>query len=161
MASIDICSKQELTTILERFKPQRDNLLPILNEINKKFGYISPVAMMEIAEYLDIPVAEIHGVISFYHFLSTEKKGKYIIRLCKTISCEMAGKEKIARMLEKELGIKFGETTSDGMFSLEYTNCIGMCDHGPAMLVNEKVYAKLTPEKVIEIVDELKKRGQL
>ena len=62
-------------------------------------------------------------------------------------------------MLEKELGIKFGETTSDGLFSLEYTNCIGMCDHGPAMLVNDNVYAALTPEKVIEIIDELRKRG--
>ncbi len=159
MTGIDICSKQELSTILERFKPQRDQLLPILIEINNRFGYISPIAMMEIAEFLDIPVAEIHGVISFYHFLSTEKKGKYVIRLCKTISCEMAGKEKIARMLENELGIKFGETTSDGLFSLEYTNCIGMCDRGPAMLVNDKVYYRLTPEKVIEIVDELRKRG--
>ena len=159
MANLDICGKQELSSILERFEPRRDQLLPILIEVNNRFGFISPVAMMEIAEYLNIPVAEIHGVISFYHFLGTEKKGKYVIRLCKTISCEMAGKEKIARILEKELGIKFGETTKDEMFSLEYTNCIGMCDQGPAMLVNDRVYSKLTPERVIEIVDELRKRG--
>ncbi len=159
MADFNIFTKDELSVILERFKPERDSLLPILIEVNREFGYISPVAMMEIAEYLDLPVAEIHGVISFYHFLSTKKKGKYIIRLCKTISCDMAGKEKIAKILEKELGIKFGETTHDGLFSLEYTNCIGMCDHAPAMLVNDSVYNRLTPEKVIEIIDELRKRG--
>jgi len=159
MANIDICGKQELKSVLERFRPERDQLLPILIDVNRKFGFISPEAMMEIAEFLDIPVAEIHGVMSFYHFLGTEKKGKYVIRLCKTISCDMAGKDRIARILEKELGIKFGETTKDEMFSLEFTNCIGMCGEGPAMLVNEKVYTHLTPEKVIDIIDELRKRG--
>ncbi len=159
MANIDICGKQELKSVLERFRPERDQLLPILIDVNRKFGFISPEAMMEIAEFLDIPVAEIHGVMSFYHFLGTEKKGKYVIRLCKTISCEMAGKERIVRILEKELGIKFGETTKDEMFSLEFTNCIGMCGESPAMLVNEKVYTHLTPEKVIDIIDELRKRG--
>ncbi len=159
MSKIDVCSNQELSSVLERYERRRDQLLPILIEINERFGFISSMAMVEIAEYLDIPVAEIHGVISFYHFLSTEKKGKYVLRLCKTISCDMAGKEKIARVLEKELGIKFGETTKDGMFSLEFTNCMGMCDKGPAMLVNKEVFHSLTPEKVVEIIDDLRKRG--
>jgi NADH:ubiquinone oxidoreductase subunit E len=116
-----------------------------------------------ISNVLDISPAEVHGVVTFYSFLNTEPKGKYIIRLCKTISCDMAGKDRIVRVLQKELGIEFGQTTRDGLFSLEFTNCIGMCNEGPAMLVNEDVYSHLTPEKVVDILDkyrdEVRKRA--
>ncbi len=158
MVNIDICKQKEISGILVRFEKRRDSLLPILIEVNRIHGFITPIAMAEIAEFLEIPVAEVHGVVSFYHFLSTKKRGKYTVRLCKTISCEMAGKEKIEKILKKELRINFGETTSDGLFTLEYTNCIGMCDKSPAMLVNDNVYFNLTPEKVIKVIDELRKR---
>lgn len=146
----------EVDTLVRKYGSGRENLLPILQDIQRKFGFISDFAMQEIAHRLNIHPVEVYGVVTFYSFLSTEPKGKYIIRLCKTISCELAGKEAIANTLERELGLKFGETSSDRKFTLEYCHCIGMCDQGPAMLINEQVYNKLTPSKVIEIIENLK-----
>jgi NADH:ubiquinone oxidoreductase subunit E len=151
--------KDTITGIVNSHGRERDNLLPILIDINNKYGYISTEAMVEVSNLTDIPIGEIHGVVSFYSFLSIEKRGKFIIRLCRTISCDMADKDKIVRVLEKEIGIKFGETSKDGLFTLEFTNCIGMCDNPPAMLVNDEVYGGLTPEKVVEIIDSYRNRG--
>ena len=145
--------QQEVNTIVRKYGRTRNYLLPILQELNRKFSYINNYMIEAVSNALDISPAEVHGVVAFYSFLNESPKGKYIIRLCKTISCDMAGKDRIVRVLEKELGISFGETTKDGLFSLEYTNCIGMCNEGPAMLVNDEVYSKLCPEKVVDILE--------
>jgi len=92
-------------------------------------------------------------VVSFYTFLNKTYKSKFVIRLCQTISCDMAGKDRVARQLENDLGITFGETTPDGRFTLEWANCLGMCDQGPALLVNDRVYTRVTPETVHDIVE--------
>lgn len=146
----------EVEHLVEKYGFGRENLLPILQEVQRKFGFISDFAMQEIAHRLDIHPVEVYGVVTFYSFLSTEPKGKYVIRLCKTISCDIAGKDAIARTLERELGLKFGETSADRKFSLEFCHCIGMCDQGPAMLINDQVFTKLTPSKVIEIIENIK-----
>ena len=145
--------KNEIWTMAKEWENHRGGLLPVLQHIQRKYRYISPEAMQETAAAFRIHPVEVQGVVSFYSFLSTEKKGKFIVRLCQTISCDMAGKEALARQLENDLGIKFGQTTPDGMFTLEYTNCLGMCDRGPAMLVNDEVYTKVAPENVAEIID--------
>lgn len=146
----------ELQEILLKHEKDRTQLLPILVEVNNYFGHIDRNAIVEVSRYTGVPIGEIHGVITFYSFLGQKKRGRNVIRLCRTISCDISGKEQIARVLEKELGICFGETTEDGMFSLEYTNCIGMCNNPPAMLINDKAYGGLTPEKVVEILDSFK-----
>ena len=145
--------REVIEKVLEKYGNERSSLLPVLIEVNRKVGFISDIALVEISRQMDIPIAEIHGVMSFYSFLNKEKKGKFVIRLCKTISCKMKGKEKINEVIKKELGIDVGETTEDGLFTLEETNCIGMCDNSPAMLINDTPYTDLTPEKVIEILD--------
>jgi len=99
---------------------------------------------------------EIYSVASFYSFINTKPVGKYVIRICKTISCDLAGKNEIIEALEKHLKIQLGSTTDDKMFTLETTNCIGMCDQGPAMLINDKVYTKLDAKKAVEIINEYK-----
>ncbi len=142
----------EIEDLTKRFGNQRESLLPILQEVQLKYGHISDFAQQEIARLLDIHPVEVYGVVTFFAFLSTEPKGRFIVRLCQTISCDLAGKAAIAHTLEKELGIKFGETTPDKKFTLEYCNCIGMCDQGPALLINEQVFTKVTPSKVIEIL---------
>ncbi|MGQ9818473.1 MAG: NADH-quinone oxidoreductase subunit NuoE [Candidatus Kapaibacteriales bacterium] len=147
---------EDIQFLIAKYGNGRDSLLPILQAIQKKYGHISDYAMQEVASQLDIHPVEVYGVVTFYSFLSTEPKGKYIIRLCKTISCDLAGKEAIAATIERELGLKFGQTSLDRRYTLEYCNCIGMCDQGPAMLINEKVYTRLTPTKVIEILEKLK-----
>jgi [NiFe] hydrogenase diaphorase moiety large subunit len=91
-------------------------------------------------------------VVTFYAFLNEEYHGRFVIRLCRTISCAMAGKEAVARQLKNDLGIDFGQTTPDGRFTLEWANCIGMCDQGPAMLVNDQVFTHVTAEKVHDIL---------
>jgi NADH:ubiquinone oxidoreductase subunit E len=126
--------------------------MPILQEIVRKHNYLTDEAMVEVARELDISAAEVYGTASFYTFLDTQVKGKYVIRVCKTITCSMKGKSDIIQALEDMLKIKVGETTTDKQFSLIETNCIGWCHKAPAILINELPYTELTPEKVSEII---------
>ncbi|HOI30072.1 MAG TPA: NADH-quinone oxidoreductase subunit NuoE [Melioribacteraceae bacterium] len=146
----------EIEQLVEKYGKDRSSLIPILQDIQRKHKHIPDFAQQEVARLLDIHPVEVFSVISFYSFLNTVPKGKYIVRLCQTISCDLQGKKMVAAAIERELGIKFGETTKDFKFTLEYANCVGMCDQGPAMIVNERVYYKLTPEKAVQILNELK-----
>jgi NADH:ubiquinone oxidoreductase subunit E len=130
----------------------RESLMPILQAIVQKHNYLTDEAMVEVARELDISAAEVYGTASFYTFLDTQVKGKYVIRVCKTITCSMKGKSDIIHTLEEILKIKVGETTPDKQFSLIETNCIGWCHKAPAILINEMPYTELTPEKVSDII---------
>jgi NADH-quinone oxidoreductase subunit E len=131
---------------------ERKSLMPILQEIVRKYNYLTEEAMVEVARELDISAAEVYGTASFYTFLDTQVKGKYVIRVCKTITCSMKGKLDIIHTLEDILKIRVGETTPDKQFSLVETNCIGWCHKAPAILINDMPYTELTPEKVTEII---------
>lgn len=126
--------------------------MPILQGIVERHNYLTDEAMVEVAKELDISAAEVYGTASFYTFLDTQVRGKYVIRVCKTITCSMKGKGEIIQTLEDMLKIKVGETTADGMFSLLETNCIGWCHKAPAILINDIPYTGLTPEKIVEII---------
>lgn len=147
---------EEIEQLVEKYGSKRSSLLSILQDIQREHKYIPDFAQQEVARLLDIHPVEVFSVISFYAFLNTKPKGRNIIRLCQTISCDMQGKAAVAKAIERELGIKFGETSKDNKFTLEYANCVGMCDQGPAMIINERVYFKLTPEKAVEILNGLK-----
>jgi NADH:ubiquinone oxidoreductase 24 kD subunit len=137
----------------------RESLMPILQGIVEKHNYLTDEAMVEVARELDISAAEVYGTASFYTFLDTSVRGKYVIRVCKTITCSMKGKAEIIQTIEDMLKIKVGETTSDKMFSIIETNCIGWCHKAPAILINEIPYTDLTSEKVVEIIkDYLQKK---
>lgn len=136
----------------------RESLIPILQGVVQHEWYISSEAMTEIARELDISAAKVYGTATFYSFLDTQPRGKYVIRVCKTISCAMKGKNPILQELEDILKIKVGETTQNRKFSLLETNCLGWCHKGPAMLVNEEAYTELTPEKVREIINDYMKK---
>jgi len=131
---------------------RRDSLMPILQGIVEKHNYLTDEAMVEVAKELDISAAEVYGTASFYTFLDTSVRGKYVIRVCKTITCSMKGKSEIIQTIEDMLKIKVGETTSDKLFSLIETNCIGWCHKAPAILINDMPYTDLTPEKVVETI---------
>ncbi|RJO74422.1 MAG: iron hydrogenase [Myxococcales bacterium] len=146
--------RRDVEAVAEKYGRKRASLMPLLQTLQAKYGYISGPAMQTAAEVLDIRPVEVYDTVSFYSFFRTEKSARYTIRLCQTISCDMKNKQRIARQLENELGVKFGQATPDGAFALEYANCLGMCDQGPAMLVNDRMYVKVTPEKVAEIVSE-------
>jgi NADH-quinone oxidoreductase subunit E len=140
---------KELT---EKHGRARESLMPILQGIVEKHNYLTDEAMVEVAKELEISAAEVYGTASFYTFLDTKARGRYVIRICKTITCSMKGKAEIIETIEDMLKIKVGETTADKMFSLIETNCIGWCHKAPAILINELPYTDLTSEKVVEII---------
>jgi len=147
---------EELEGLIEQYGSDRTALMPILQTIQKKHKYVSDFAQQEVARLLGIHPVEVYSVISFYSFLASEPKGRNIVRLCQTITCDLAGKANVAKAIERELGIKFGDTTKDKRITLEYANCLGMCDQGPAMIVNDRVFSHLTPEKAVQILNEIK-----
>jgi len=147
---------EEIENLVGEFGKDRSALLQILQAIQGKHKYISDFAQQEVARMMDIHPVEVNSIVSFYAFLYSEPKGRYIVRLCQTISCDMSGKEEVAEAVQRELGISFGQSTKDKRITLEFTNCLGMCDQGPAMLVNEKVYTKLDPETAVNILSEIK-----
>jgi NADH:ubiquinone oxidoreductase subunit E len=144
--------KELVKKLSTKYGNKRESLLPILHGIIDENHYLSKEAMLEIARELDISAAEIYGTASFYSFLDIHAKGKYKIRVCKSITCDMKGKNEVLSAIEDTLKIKVGETTQDERFSFLETNCIGLCDQGPAMLINDDFYTKLNAEKVREIL---------
>ncbi len=143
-----------ITELVTRHGNKRQSLIPILQGVVEKESFISQTRMRQIAKELDISPADVYGTASFYSFLNTDERGKYVIRICKTIVCEMNNKDKIMQAIKGLLKINVGETSPDKKFTLLETNCLGWCAEGPAMLINDKVYTKLTPESVREIVFE-------
>jgi [NiFe] hydrogenase diaphorase moiety large subunit len=144
---------EELRALVDSFEGNRTALLPVLQTVQKKYRHVSDYAMQVLADLLRIHPVEVYSVVSFYSFLDHKPKGQFVIRLCRTISCDMQHKDRVARQLETDLGIRFGETTPDGKFSLEWAHCIGMCDQGPALLVNDGVHTHVTPERVHDILE--------
>nr|WP_319398650.1 NADH-quinone oxidoreductase subunit NuoE [uncultured Carboxylicivirga sp.] len=144
--------KQLVQDLADQFGRSHESLLPILQGIVTKEQHISEDAMIEVARELNISAAQVYGTATFYSFLNTQPLGKYVIRVCKTITCMMHGKNQIIKELETVLKVNLGETTHDGKFTLLETNCLGQCHKGPAMLINDKPYTELTPEKVREII---------
>jgi NADH-quinone oxidoreductase E subunit len=149
--------QEEIRGLVAQHGNTRAALMPVLQELQRKYASVSDFAMQVVADELGIHPAEVYGVVTFYAFLDHEPKGRFQVRLCQTISCDLAGKARVARQLENELGIRFGETTADGRFSLAWASCLGMCDQGPALLVNDRVYTRVTPDQVHQIIDDCRK----
>jgi len=143
---------EEIATLVSNYGKDRSSLLPILQDIQKKYHYISEFTQQEIANQLEIHPVEVYSVISFYSFLSSKPQGKLDIKLCQTITCDIKAKENISKAIEREFGMKFGETSRDGKMTLEYANCLGMCDKGPAMMINNEIYNNLNAENAVLII---------
>jgi NADH-quinone oxidoreductase subunit E len=147
-------SKTLVADAVKKHGNKRESLMPILQYIHGKEHQLSKETMQEIAEALDLSSAEVYGTASFYSFLETEQKGKYIVRVCKSISCDLKGKNDIISAIEGKLKIKVGQTTADKKFSFMEANCLGWCHKGPAMLINDKVYTELTPQTAVAAIEE-------
>ncbi|HXX33637.1 MAG TPA: NADH-quinone oxidoreductase subunit NuoE [Thermodesulfobacteriota bacterium] len=131
---------------------KRENLLETLQEAQNRFGYVPKDFMAETAQAFGLPISEIYGLATFYSFLSVRPLGRYVIRVCKSIPCYLKNAEMIIDSVVREIGIRPGQTSADGKFSFELTNCIGACDTAPAMLINHEVYGDLTPDKIRKIL---------
>jgi len=144
--------------LVEKHGKTRNALMPVLQGVVAREKFLSEDAMIAVASELDLSAADVYGTASFYTFLDTKPRGKNIVRVCKTISCHMQGKDAIIRAIEDHLMIKTGETTHDKKFTLLTANCLGWCHKGPVMLVNDEVFPSITPEKAVEIIEEFAKK---
>lgn len=146
----------ELKAILENYEKDKSNLIQILNQVQEKYGYISQEAQKEISEYLDISMAEVYGVITFYSRFTLKPKGKYNIAVCLGTACFVKGSEKVLDKVKEILKIDVGQTTEDGLFSIEATRCVGACGLAPVFTVNDEVYGKATPEMVESVIKRIR-----
>jgi len=127
-------------------------LIPVLQEIQERYGYLSEDAVNAVAEKLEMKISDVYGVASFYSAFSFSPKGKYIIVVCNGTACHVRGASKIIDVFSKELSINAGETTDDLMFTLETVTCLGCCALGPVAVVNGKYHSKMTPAKVEKLL---------
>jgi NADH:ubiquinone oxidoreductase subunit E len=132
------------------------DLLVALQQAQESSGYLTPARLAELAAAFAVPVNDVYGVASFYSFLVTKPCGRNVIRVCRSLPCYLKNSPAIIETVEKEIGIRPGGTTPDGRFSFELTNCIGLCDRPPAMLVNSDPHVDLTPVKIARILKNYK-----
>ncbi len=151
---INDCHKKTIKEICESFGNKRSELINILHATQEHFGYLPEPVQLEIALNLNMPLAKVYGVVSFYSFFTMTPKGKFPISVCLGTACYVRGAEKIVEALEKELKIKVGQVTEDGKFSLDCLRCIGACGLAPVMMIGDKVHGRLEPEMIKDILNQ-------
>ena len=138
--------RDALAGIILELKEIPGALLPILHAVQKHFGYVPDEALPQIAKALNLSRAEVHGVVSFYHFFRNRPGGKQVIYLCRAESCQALGAVALERHVKQRLGVEFHQTTSDGAYTLEPVYCLGNCACSPALMVDEELHGRVTPE---------------
>ncbi len=149
---LDESQKEVLKDVLAGFKQNKDLLIPVMEAVQEKFGYLSSDAMREIAAFLKIPESNVYGVATFYALFRLTPRGKKMVRVCRGTACHVRGGAHILQEVEKRLGIKPGETTQDREYSLETISCFGSCALAPVMVVDKIVYGRMTPARVEQIL---------
>lgn len=152
--------QKKVDEIIRFYPDPKAACIPILHEIQDETGYIPKESLAWVARILTLPKSRVEGVVTFYTMFRMEPIGKYHLELCTNISCSLCGCESLLAEMEKELGIRLGETTPDGLFTLSEVECLATCGMGPAMKVGDTIYEELTPEKVNEIILELRVRSK-
>jgi NADH-quinone oxidoreductase subunit E len=147
-----------VTQRLNNFTPNKDNLLLILHDLQNQNSrqYLPLENLKAVAEYLKIPLSAVYSVVSYYSMFSLKPRGKYLIRICKSPVCSMLGAYPLIDLLKQKLGIEIGQTTSDGRFTLEVSECLGKCEMAPSMLINEQHYDGLTIDRLEKILNSLR-----
>ncbi len=143
--------------ILEKYNQAgRDSLIPILQEVQEKEGFLAEKSLVRIGKHLKLPVSKIYGVATFYNQFRFQPKGKYHVQVCRGTACHVLGSATVMQQLEKTLKIKNDETSRDGKFSLEVVACIGACGLAPVIAINGEFHAKVNSESIKEIIKSLK-----
>ena len=143
-----------LTAIINKYKDENWGLIPLLQHIQEKFGYIPPPSIDPIAQALGLYPSQVQGVITFYSGFSLEPKGKSVVKVCRGTACHVTGSRSILRLMKKELDLEEGETSADYQFTLETVACLGACFLAPTMMVNRDYFGKLTPPKVTSVLNQ-------
>ena len=154
----NMISMERVEEIIESCGCERSNLIAIMQDIQAEYKYLSPEVLEFIAEKLHIGVAKVYSVATFYENFSLEAKGKYIIKVCDGTACHVRKSQPIYNAIVENLGLKGKQKTSaDGLFTLETVACLGACGLAPVVTINDEVHAKMTPERIVELLNELRK----
>ncbi|HCW51936.1 MAG TPA: NADH-quinone oxidoreductase subunit NuoE [Clostridiales bacterium] len=145
--------------IVERHGNEPGSLITILHEIQEAVGYLPEEVLNRVAERLGVPVVDVHGVVSFYALFSMKPKGRNRIATCNGTACYVRGAQRVLERLESELGVKAGDTTDDGEFSLDVVRCLGACGLGPVVMINDDVHARLKPDRVPAVLARYRRSG--
>ena len=135
-------------------------LIAVLHKVQDHFGYLGEVQLDAVSQLLRLPHAKVAGVASFYHYFRLTPRGKMVIRVCLGTACYVKGSERVAERFKEELGIEFGETTKDGMFSLEPSRCLGTCGLAPVVMVEDEVYGHITADQIPGLIEKLMTQAQ-
>lgn len=159
-AEFDAASEKRFKEILEAFPEGTSRILPALYLAQETFGAITPEVEHYMAERLDVPAARLHEVLTFYHLYRKRPHGRYTLTVCNNISCNLLGSEGLLNHLKKRLGIGHGETSGDGLFTLEVAECIGACHQAPAFQVNGRFHGPLQLDEVDRLLEALEEAGR-
>jgi NADH-quinone oxidoreductase E subunit len=146
----------KLQKAIDEHKDQKGALMPVLQEAQEIFGCVPMDAQEYIADALGTTLSEVYGVATFYSQFSLRPKGRYVIGVCLGTACYVRGSQKVLDRVEKELGIKVGDTSEDGRFTLQATRCLGACGLAPVMMINDEVYGRLTEDEIPSILEKYK-----
>jgi NADH-quinone oxidoreductase subunit E len=153
---IETADKQEytqiVTQIIDAHGTSREELIPILHDAHREFGFLPPEVLEEISMALKVPRGRIYSVASFYHMLSLEPRGRHTIKYCESAPCHVAGGNKVLEALKEALNLEAGESSPDGRWTLTTTSCLGVCGVGPVIIINDDIYGNLQPEQIPEIL---------
>ncbi|HEY3305189.1 MAG TPA: NADH-quinone oxidoreductase subunit NuoE [Candidatus Binatia bacterium] len=147
---------KKFDAIVGRYPKKEAAMLPVLYLAQEEFGYLGPEAIEYVAAIMDVPVARVYGVVTFYTMLNMKPIGRHHTQVCRTLPCALAGAERITAAIKAKLGIELGETTADGRFTLSEVECLASCGTAPMMQVNDDYYENLSEQNVGEILDRLK-----
>jgi NADH:ubiquinone oxidoreductase subunit E len=134
-------------------------LIAVLHKVQEKYGYLSEIHLDEVAHLLEVPTANVYGVATFYHYFRLQPRGKYSISVCLGTACFVKGADSVLNAFKNELGIELGETSKDGLFSIEGTRCIGVCALAPVVTINDRVYSNVNANQVSQILNEVKQKS--
>jgi NADH-quinone oxidoreductase subunit E len=149
--------REKINEIISNSETVKSALIPVLHRVQREYGWLSNESMNEVAEILGIPPASVQNVATFYTMFFTKPVGKHVIWLCRTLSCALRGAEQVERYLFERLGIRPGETTTDGKITLFEGECLASCGTAPVMLVDDELYENLTRKRIDELIERLKK----
>lgn len=138
--------------VVDEFHAKSEELIPILMKINQELGFISTEALEQISSRMHIPQSQVYSVASFYHMIYTKPNGRHVIKFCESAPCHVAGGREVWEALQKALGLKPGETSVDGKWTLTTTSCLGVCAVGPVLMVDEDIYGNITPNQLSDIL---------
>lgn len=142
----------QIDTLIQHHKKQAGGLMPLLHAVQDALGYVPPEAVDGIAKGFNLSRAEVHGVITYYHFFRSAPPGRTVVQVCRAESCKACGSDELMAGIEKHLGVKAHETRADGAVSLEPVYCLGLCAQSPAIQINERVFARVTPKRLPQLL---------